>query len=102
MLKKLALAFAALGLATSMPAAAEARPNVSFELRIGNGHPQEFNRYRNYKHYPRCNRWEVAVRHPHKYNRYICVDRNDYRQYWRGDRYEPRRDRDRHDRQWRY
>jgi hypothetical protein len=97
MLKKLGTALAALGLtASAVPAAAVTQPQVSFELRVGNK-PEHFRRYfdgrRNFRHYPRCNRWEVAVRNPYRYNRYICVDREVYRQYWRGDRFDPRYDR---------
>ena len=91
MFKKLLLGFAALGLtATAVPATAQ--PRVDFELSIGNRdytrdgfrgyHRQprpEWKHYNRSKYYPRCNRWEVAVRSPYYRNYWICIDKRDLR-----------------------
>lgn len=94
MFKKLVLGLAALGLVASAPAPAQPRPQVSGEVRLGGQHDNlrvYFGNRPHYKYYPRCNRWEVAVRNPYRYNRYICVPRSHYDRYWRGDRFqEPR------------
>lgn len=96
MFKKTLIALAALGL--SAPAAAEAKPQVSFELRLGTpgyNSPQHYNRYfdnrRQFRYYPRCDRREVAVRHPHYRGRYICVERRIYDRYDRQYRWDRRR-----------
>ena len=101
-MSKLLLALAALGL-TVPTVPAVAKPQVEFGLSIRSGDrynndwrrdPRFRNYYgsqRHYNNYPRCNRWEVAVRNPYRYNRYICVDRDHYRTYWNRDRLDPYR-----------
>jgi len=92
MFKQFALALAALGLAVSAPAYADAR----VDLRIGtplkheyrpyrgpDRYPHDYRNYRTFKQIPRCNRWEVAIRDPYRYNRWYCVDRR-YRDYRQG------------------
>lgn len=92
MLKKMLLAAA---LSLGIPNIASADPRVElrietpeFSVRAGDSRwERKYKRYydshEQYRRYPRCRPWEIAVRNPYRYNRYICVDRDVYRDYRR-------------------
>ena len=91
-MNKLKLAIAAiLGLGVlSTPAIA--KPQVDFSIGVTNRpnyYSREYRDFRgyynsqsHYRFYPRCARWEVAIRNPYRPGRWVCIDRDIYND-WR-------------------
>ncbi len=98
MLKKILLTIATLGL-TASAVPAEAKPQVDFQVTVGNHDNRNwrenrnlrgyYNHRRHYNRIPRCNRWEIAIRNPYRPHRWICVEREHYNTYWRSYQVEP-------------